>query len=124
MKKISLLVLSVLLMAGCASKYSILMKYHDSCDATNQAPDDYVAYVDCMNALVNSDAKVSQGSGTIKIMGTANDYKNQVIAGKMTSQDARTALQAKYPRFVFKYSNPQPSDSAAPTAGTAKPAAK
>ncbi|WP_159567188.1 hypothetical protein [Budvicia diplopodorum] len=116
MKKISLLVLAALLMAGCSSKTSILKDYHNSCDAMNQAPDAYVAYVDCMNALVSADTKVSRGNGTINIMATANQYKQQVLARKMTSQDARASLQTKYPRFVFKYVILQPSSSTAPVA--------
>lgn len=108
MKKISLLALTVLLIAGCSSKYSILMKYHDTCDQNNAASSAFVGYVDCMNAEVGADPKVSQGSGTINIMATANQFKQKVLAGTMTSEQARTDFQNKYPRFVFKYGTPDP----------------
>jgi hypothetical protein len=101
MKKLSLLALIVLAAAGCASKSSILHKYHMQCDGMNPAPTAFVGYVDCMNALLTSDHKVSRGSGTIKVMATANQFKLQVLENKMTSQEARAAFQEKYKKFTF-----------------------
>ncbi|AWH88358.1 hypothetical protein [Limnobaculum parvum] len=108
MKKLSLLALIVLAVAGCASKYSILTKYHMRCDEMNPTADAFVGYVDCMNSLVNADDKVSQGNGTIKIMATANQYKVQVLEKKMTSKAAKQAFQNKYQKFTFA-SNVQPT---------------
>ncbi|AKJ43515.1 hypothetical protein [Pragia fontium] len=113
MKKMSILVLVVLAVAGCASKYSIMTKYHKQCDAQNPEANAYVGYVDCMNALLAADHKVSQGSGAINIMATANKYKQQVIDGKMTGKEAKLAFQNQYKRFIFNFGNPESTESVA-----------
>lgn len=117
MKKLSLLALIVLAVAGCASKYSILTKYHMRCDTVNPSADAFVGYVDCMNSLVDADDKVSQGSGTINIMATANKYKVQVLEKKMTSKEAKQAFQNQYKRFNFA-SNVDPAPDAVVPAST------
>ena len=107
MKKMAILALAALFMTGCASKYSILMQYHNQCDAANPDPEAYVGYVDCMNSMISLDSKVSRGSGTLTIMGYANQLKLQVQEHKMTGIDARKELQNKFSRIKFNYSLPQ-----------------
>ncbi|SQI44021.1 Uncharacterised protein [Leminorella richardii] len=111
MKKMAILALTVLSIAGCASKYSILTQYHNQCDAANPDPEAYVGYVNCMNTMVSLDPKISRGSGTINIMAYANQLRLQVQEHKMTGTDARKELQNKYSRIKFIYSLPQQQDT-------------
>jgi len=100
MKRILILSLVAMALAGCAQTKIRFVNYHHKCEAINPEPADFVAYVGCMNATLNGDPVTKETSGATKYLTLANRYKDRVLKGEMKSEDASFKLRMDYVGIV------------------------
>lgn len=96
MKKIWIIAVTAMALAGCATKGTRIMQIQAHCDAVSPEPQDFYNFVTCMKSGIAQDEALAQTPVVIKYVTMADRLTARARSGEISLAEAQWELDGYY----------------------------